>query len=47
MGEIANPDPRGRLIRGLTPSIPRGPTELRQPTGPQATDLKRLVKPGG
>ena len=47
MGEITNPDPQGRLIRGLTSSIPGGPTELSQATGPQATDLKRPVKPGG
>ena len=47
MGEIPNAEPEARLILGATPSIPGGSTELCQPTGPQATDLKRLVKPGG
>ena len=47
MGQITNAQPERRLILGPTASIPRGPTELRQATGPQATDLKRFVKPGG
>jgi hypothetical protein len=33
------------VIRGPTPSIPGRPTELREATGPQATHLKRNVKP--
>ena len=47
MSQIANAQPQGGLILRAAPSIPGGATELRQPTGPQATDLKRLVKPGG
>ena len=47
MSQIANTQPQGGLILRATPSIPGGAAELRQPTGPQATDLKRLVKPGG
>jgi hypothetical protein len=47
MDEIANPDPQGRLIPGLTPSIPSGPTELSKATGPKATNLKRPVNSGG
>jgi hypothetical protein len=46
MGQIANPYPERRLIRGPTPSIPRRSPKLRQAAGPQATDLKRPVKPG-
>jgi hypothetical protein len=47
MGKIPDAQPERRLILGPTASIPRGSIELRQPTGPQATDLNRLVKPGG
>src|ERR1051325_1038612 len=47
MGEIPNAHPERRRILGATLSIPRGSAKLRQATGPQATDLKRLVKPGG
>ena len=47
MGQIPNAEPQGRLILGATPSIPGGSTELRQPTGPQAADLKRVLKPVG
>ena len=47
MGQIANPYPQRRLILGSTSSIPGGSTELGQPTGPHATDLKRAVKPLG
>jgi len=47
MRQISNPYPQGGLIRGPTPPVPGGPTELGQSTGPQATDLKRPVKPGG
>ncbi len=46
MGQIANPYPQRPLIRGPSPSIPGGATELGQPAGPQATDLKCPVKPG-
>ena len=28
-------------------TIPRRPTELRQPTGPRTTDLERHLKPSG
>jgi len=47
MSQIANAQPQGGLILRAAPSVPGGAAELRQPTGPQATDLKRLVKPGG
>ncbi len=47
MCQITNAQSESRLILRSTPSIPGGTAELRQPTGPQATDLKRLVKPGG
>ena len=47
MGQIANAYPQGGLIRGSTPPVPGGPTELCEATGPQATDLKRPLKPGG
>ena len=47
MGEISNPDPQRRVILGPTPSIPGRPTELGEAIGPQATDLKRPLKPGG
>ena len=47
MSQISNAQPERRLILGPTASTPRGPTKLRQATGPQATDLKRPVKPGG
>lgn|GEM_PF-1657319 len=47
MGQIANAQPQRGLIFRAAASIPGGSAELRQPTGPQATDLKRLVKPGG
>ena len=46
-GQIANAYPQGGLIRGSTPPVPGGPTELCEATGPQATDLKRPLKPGG
>lgn len=42
MSEITNAEPETRLILGSTPSIPGRSTELRQPTGPQATDLEGL-----
>ena len=47
LGEISNAQPQDGLILRVAPSVPGGSPELRQPTGPQATDLKRLVKPGG
>jgi len=47
MSQIANAQPQGDLILRSTPSVPGGAAELRQPTGPQATDLKRLMKPVG
>ncbi len=47
MSQIANTLPQGGLILRATPSIPEGAAELRQLTGPQATELKRLVKPVG
>jgi len=47
MGQISNPYPQRRLIRGPTPSIPRRSPKLRQAAGPHATDLKRPLKPGG
>lgn len=47
MGQVANAQPQGGLILRVAPSVPGGSPELRQPTGPQATDLKCLVKPGG
>jgi hypothetical protein len=47
MSPIANAHPQRGLIVRAASSIPGGPTELGQPTGPQATDLKGVVKPGG
>jgi hypothetical protein len=47
MSQIANANPQRRLIVRAASSVPGGPTELGEATGPQATDLKRPVKPGG
>jgi len=47
MGRISNAEPEGRLILGAAPSVPGGAAELRHLTGPQATDLKRFLKPSG
>ncbi len=47
MRQITNAKPESRLILGPTPAIPGGAAKLRQPTGPQATDLKRFMKPVG
>jgi hypothetical protein len=47
MSQIANAHPQRGLILRAAASVPGGPTELGEATGPQATDLKRLVKPGG
>ena len=47
MRQISNPEPEGRLILGATGAIPRGPSELGEPTGPRTTHLKRPVKPLG
>ena len=47
MGQIANAYPQRGVIPGPTPSIPGGQTELRQATGPHATDLKGVLQPGG
>ena len=45
--EIANAQPQRRLIARLARAIPRRATELREPTGPHATDLERHLKPLG
>ena len=47
MAQIPNADPQRGLILRTAPSILGGATESRKLTAPQATDLKRLVKPGG
>ena len=47
MSQIANAHPQRGLILRAAASIPGGTTELGQPTGPYATDLKGAVKPGG
>ncbi len=47
MRQIANAEPESRLILGVTCSIPRGPSELGESTGPRTTHLKRPVKPVG
>ncbi len=47
MRQIANAEPESRLILGATCSIPRGPSELGESTGPRTTHLKRPVKPVG
>ena len=47
MGQIANAYPQGGLILRMALSIPRRPPKLCQAAGPQATDLKRAVNPGG
>ena len=45
--QIANTELEGRLIFGATCSIPRGPSELGESTGPRTAHLKRPVKPLG
>jgi len=45
MSQIANAEPESRLILGPTLSIPRGPSELGESTGPGTTHLKCSVKP--
>ena len=47
MGQISNAYSQRGLILRAASSVPGGATELGQSTGPQATDLKRPVKPGG
>jgi len=47
MSQITNAHPQRGLILRAASSIPGGATELGQPTGPHATDLKGAVKPGG
>jgi hypothetical protein len=47
MGQITNAHPQRRLILGPTTPIPGSPTKLRETTGPQATDLKGVLKPAG
>jgi hypothetical protein len=47
MSQIANTQSQSGLILRAAPLIPGSAAELRQPTGPQATDLKHLVKPVG
>src|SRR5215467_4202433 len=47
MGPLPDPKPERDLILRSTPLILRCSTELRQPTGPRAADLKRHVKPSG
>jgi len=47
ISQIANAHPQRGLILRAASSIPGGATELGQPTGPHATDLKGAVKPGG
>jgi hypothetical protein len=47
MSQIANAHQQRGLILRSASSIPVRATELGQPTGPQATDLKGAVKPGG
>lgn len=47
MRQIPNAEPESRLILGATCSIPGGSAELRQPTGPRTTHLKRPMKPLG
>jgi len=47
VGEIANPQAQRGLIARPAAPIPRGATELREATGPHATDLERHLKPPG
>jgi hypothetical protein len=47
VSQIANAHPQRGLILRAASSRPGGPTELGEATGPQATDLKRILKPGG
>src|SRR5215831_17717461 len=47
LGQLPDPKPERGLIPRTTPPIPRRSTELGQPTGPRAADLKRHVKPSG
>ena len=47
MRKIANAQPQGGLILGLTLPIPRRATKLGEPTGPRTAHLKRPVKPLG
>src|SRR5262252_10706095 len=45
MGQLPDPEPERGLISRSTPPIPCRSTELGQPTGPCAADLKRHMKP--
>jgi hypothetical protein len=47
VSEIANPLAQRGLNARLAAPIPRGATELREATGPHATDLERHLKPPG
>jgi hypothetical protein len=47
MREIANAEPKGRLILGPTFPIPGRSTKLSQTTGPHTTHLKCPMKPVG
>jgi hypothetical protein len=47
MDQLTNAHPQRRLVLGPTPPIAGGPTQLRETTGPQATDLKGGLKPAG
>src|SRR5215467_1019469 len=47
LGQLPDPQPERGLIPRSTPPIPRRSTELGQPTGPRAADLKCHVKPSG
>ena len=47
MREIPDAEPQRVLIFGATGSIPRGPSELRQATGPRTAHRKRPMKPLG
>src|SRR5215813_5212078 len=47
LGQLPDPKPEPGLIPRSTRPIPRRSTELGQPTGPRAADLKCHVKPSG
>jgi hypothetical protein len=47
ISQISNAYPQGKQVLGSASSIPGRPTELRQTTGPQATDLKGVLQPAG
>src|SRR6185503_5178969 len=47
VGELVNPQAQRGLVARLAAPIPRGATELREATGPHATNLEGHLEPPG